>query len=162
MKVATRITVATAVVVLLASATYAYFDLRGRWSERRNALEREARAVATTLRMGLEGSASAFRPPNDAQLKLLGGWRASVIVRERANEPAGSDASKGQLSRLGLLLDVPTLCGGAVNPCAAVEGDDYYYDLPLRSSEQTVLGMLEIRHSADVLSVTRDDLARAA
>ena len=45
MKVATRITAATAVVVVLASAAYAGFDLRARAGERRLALEREARAV---------------------------------------------------------------------------------------------------------------------
>src|SRR6185312_4627171 len=100
MKVATRITVATAVVVMLASAAYAYFDLRGRASERFAALEHEARAVATTVRLGLETNASAFRAPNETQLKVLGGWKASVLVRERANEPAGSDASELQLKRL--------------------------------------------------------------
>ncbi len=54
MKVATRITVATAVVVAIASAGYAYFDLRARTSERRMALEREAKALASTLRSTLE------------------------------------------------------------------------------------------------------------
>ena len=58
MKVATRITVATAVVVALASATYAIYDLRARVAERRGALEREARSVAGTLRSSLEGQAA--------------------------------------------------------------------------------------------------------
>ncbi|MBL0221052.1 MAG: HAMP domain-containing protein [Myxococcales bacterium] len=58
MKVATRITVATAVVVALASATYAIFDLRARVAERRGALEREGRSVAGTLRASLEGQAA--------------------------------------------------------------------------------------------------------
>jgi signal transduction histidine kinase len=48
-KVATRITVATAVVVALASAAYALFDLRGRGYDKREALWLQARAVATTL-----------------------------------------------------------------------------------------------------------------
>ena len=38
MKVATRITVATAVVVAFASGAYAYFDLRARTSERAEAV----------------------------------------------------------------------------------------------------------------------------
>ena len=59
MKVATRITVATAVVVALASAIYAFYDLRGRVTERRQALEREARSVAGTLRATLETQAVA-------------------------------------------------------------------------------------------------------
>ncbi len=53
-KVATRITVATAVVVAIASAGYAFFDLRARTSERRMAMEREAKALANTLRTSLE------------------------------------------------------------------------------------------------------------
>jgi signal transduction histidine kinase len=163
MKVATRITVATAVVVMLASATYAYFDLRNRASERHIELEREAKTVAGILRVGLEGTASAFRAPSDAQLKpLASGWKTIVIVRARGAEGPGPDASLAQLKRLNLLLEIPSYCGGAPNTCADIENGDYYYDLPLRSPEQTVLGMLEIRRSADVLSVTREDLLRAA
>ncbi len=58
MKVATRITVATAVVVAIASATYALFDLRARVAERGAAVEREARAVVNTLRVSLETDAN--------------------------------------------------------------------------------------------------------
>lgn len=58
MKVSARITVATAVVVALASATYAVFDLRSRVAERRGALEREARSVAGTVRASLEAQAA--------------------------------------------------------------------------------------------------------
>jgi signal transduction histidine kinase len=56
--VATRITVATAVVVAIASATYAAFDLRARVAERGAAVEREARAVVNTLRVSLESVAN--------------------------------------------------------------------------------------------------------
>ncbi len=58
MKVATRITVATAVVVAIASATYALLDLRARVAERGAAVEREARAVVNTLRVSLETDAN--------------------------------------------------------------------------------------------------------
>ena len=58
-KVATRITVATAVVVAIASAGYAFFDLRARTSERRMGLEREAKALANTLRTSIESQALA-------------------------------------------------------------------------------------------------------
>ncbi|MBV8756384.1 MAG: hypothetical protein JO257_03855, partial [Deltaproteobacteria bacterium] len=97
MKVATRITAATAVVVALACAAYAVFDMRSRSAERRAALEREARAVASTLRVTLEsqGQASAFRAPSDAQLDNLsrstGGWKVIVIPRSREAEPASAD-----------------------------------------------------------------------
>jgi len=53
-KVATRITVATAVVVAIASATYAFYDLRRRVGERAATLDREARALAGTVRVSLE------------------------------------------------------------------------------------------------------------
>src|SRR5450432_2285591 len=102
MKVATRITVATAVVVMSASAIYAVFDLRGRSAERRNSLEREARAVAFTLRATFEAN---FHAPTDAQLDSIsahtGGWRVTVLPRERALDPSpGPNASSAQLQLL--------------------------------------------------------------
>ncbi len=74
MKVATRITVATAVVVALASATYAIYDLRARVAERRGALEREARSVAGILRASLENQAGV--DSRDAR------YRADQLQRE--------------------------------------------------------------------------------
>ena len=171
MKVATRITVATAVVVALAAAAYAYFDLRARAVDKRAALEREARAVAGTLRATIEGQASAFRSPGEAQLRDLsratGGWKVVVIPRVRAAQPAGPDASAAQLRRLNTLLDVPQLCGGTPNACSGVEGDTYFFMLPLRGASQppgdepVVLGMLEIDRPGDVLAMTSDDYLRA-
>ncbi len=164
MKVATRITVATAVVVALATASYAFFDLRARADERRTALEREARAVASTLRVSIEAQASAFRAPSDAQLRDLGrgtnGWRVVVIPRSRAAELPSADISASQLRRLRTLLDVPQLS------FADVEGDQYYFTLPIRSlgargDEPQVLGMLEIVRGAEILDTTSDDLVRA-
>ena len=119
MKVATRITVATAVVVALASATYAYFDLRGRRTERIGQLEREARAVGGTLRLNLEVQGSAFRIPGDAQLKELqratGGWRVKIVPRSRKDEPAGMDLSDEKADCLagrdGHCSFVETSCG---------------------------------------------------
>ena len=61
MNVATRITVASAVVVMIATSIYAVFDLRSRVTERRTTLEREASAVASTLRATFEVNGSAFR-----------------------------------------------------------------------------------------------------
>src|SRR5439155_14298421 len=54
-------------ILSLASAAYAFYDLRARTAERQVALEREARAVASTLRTSLEVGASAFRAPSDAR-----------------------------------------------------------------------------------------------
>ena len=74
MKVATRITMATAVVVAIASATYAGFDLRARVAERQMALEREARAVTSTIRVSLENQAATV--VRDAR------YKADQIERE--------------------------------------------------------------------------------
>ncbi len=168
MKVATRITVATAVVVMLAAAIYAVFDLRGRAAERRETLEREARAVASTLRASFEANASAFRAPSDAQLELIsartGGWRVTVLPRERALDPSpGPNASAAQLQLLQTMTDLPGLCATSPGTCANVRGTTYFYALPLRAQvvgtdNPTILGMVEISRSAEVLSVTSGDL----
>ena len=173
MKVATRITVATAVVVMLASTIYAVFDLRGRTAERHDNLDREARAVAYTLRASFEANASAFRAPSDAQLELVsartGGWRVAVLPRERALDPSpGPNASAAQLQLLQTMTDLPMLCTTSPGTCAGVRGNTYFYALPLRAQQAstdthpTILGMVEISRSAEMLSVTSGDLVDAA
>lgn len=165
-KVATRITVATALVVATASATYAFYDLRARVTERRQGLEREARSVAGTLRVNLEAQASAFREPSEDLLRDLGraagGWKVIVVPRVRAVEAPGAELSAAQLRRLRTLLDVPQLS------FSDVEGGQYFLSLPIRApaavpprTEPQVLGMLEITKPADSIESTADDLARA-
>lgn len=65
---------ATAVGVAIASATYASFDLRARTSERQMVIEREARAVANTIRVSLENLAAL--DARDAR------YRADQLQRE--------------------------------------------------------------------------------
>jgi signal transduction histidine kinase len=150
MNVATRITVATAVVVALASASYAFFDLRSRSAERRAGLEREGRAVAATLRVQLEGQPQRTPP------LVVSGWKITVLPRTRAVETPGADASVAQLRRLRTLLDVPQLA------FADVEDGQFFYALALRGAgpKDDVAGMVEITKPAD-LDPTLDDLARA-
>jgi signal transduction histidine kinase len=164
MKVATRITMATAVVVLLASVSYAFFDLRSRRWERRAALEREARAVAMALRFDVETQPSAFRAPSEATLRDLsraaGGWKVSVLSGARASTPPIGDETQAQLRRLNAMILVPKQGG-------ELEGGQYYYDLPIRAAsdrggEPEIIGMLEIARATDVLEATTDDLARVA
>ena len=168
MKVATRITVATAVVVMAASTLYAVFDLRGRTSERRDTLDREARAVASTLRASFEVNASTFRAPSEAQLEVVsartGGWHVTVLPRGRALDPApGPNASAAQLQLLQTMTDLPMLCSTSPDLCAGIRGPSYFYALPLRAQQAgtnnpTIVGMIEISRSADILSVTSGDL----
>ena len=135
------------------------------------AIEREARAVANTLRVSLETPASAFRPPSDAMLRELGrasgGWRVIVIPRSRNAELPSGEVSAGQLRRLRTLLEVeerprrdPQLT------FADVEGDTYYYAIALRAvstrdEERVMLAMLELTRPADVIENTGEDLSRA-
>ena len=170
MKVATRITVATAVVVMFASAIYAGFDLRARGADRRTTLEREARAVASTLRLTLEAGGSPFRAPSDAQLEFMsrstGGWRVSVLQGDRALAPPGPNASADQLKLLQLMMDLPTLCDTSPN-CAGVRDGRYFYARPLRAAQVATdtppptVGMIEISRSAELLAVSGGDLLDA-
>jgi HAMP domain-containing protein len=163
--VATRITMATAVVVAIASATYAGFDLRARVAERRMTIEREARSVAGTLRVSLETQPSAFRQPSVDLVRDLeraaSGWKVTVIPRARAVETSSDELIAVQLRRLRTLLDVPQLS------FADVEAGQYFFALPIRAAASTprdepqVLGMLEISRSADTIGATSSDLARA-
>ncbi|MEO8701532.1 MAG: ATP-binding protein [Kofleriaceae bacterium] len=161
MKVATRITVATAVVVAIAAAAYALVDLRGRGAERRLAVEREARIIAGSLRVALETSATGFKPPNDAQLsRTTGGWRVQVFPNARHTELPSSDLSAAQLKRLRTIIDVPTVT------FADLEDGQIFYAIPLiatapRDEDRTVLGMLELSRSIDVLGTPAEDISRA-
>jgi signal transduction histidine kinase len=167
MNVGTRITVASAVVVMIATSIYAVFDLRGRVAERRNTLEREARAVALTLRATFESGATPARV-SDAQLEVMstrtGGWHITVLQRADAlAPPAGPHSSAEQLKLMQTMTELPTLCTTSPGTCAGVRGARYFYAVPLRAaagadSPMTVVGMLEISRSSDVLSVTGDDL----
>lgn len=161
MKVATRITVATAVVVAIAAAAYALVDLRERGADRRAAVEREARSIATTLRVALE-SRPTGKMPNESELRELGrasgGWRVQIVPSEAATELASPTYSEGQLKRLRQLLDAPHATFADVD-------DGLYYHAAILSSgrgdEAKVVGMLEISRSADILETTGEDRQRA-
>jgi signal transduction histidine kinase len=149
----------------VASAIYGLMDVRARVAERRAAFEREGRAVAQTLRRSLEPQASAFRAPSDGQLDALsastGGWRVVVLPRAwaAAPQPATDEISESQRKRLTLMLDTPV-------PREGIDGDTYFYDMPMRAGgptpeEPAILGMLEITRSAASLGATGDDYWRA-
>jgi signal transduction histidine kinase len=163
-KVATRITVATAVVVALASAAYAYFDLRARKTERVEMLEREAKGIAGVLRTTLEAQGSAFRVPSDAQLerwRSQTGWNVLVVPREAANNPADRTPEANWLR---IFIEDPM----RDKPRSEVAGDTYHYAISVRASQAApdspqqrwiTLGLLEISKTTDVL--TTGDLGRA-
>lgn len=159
MKVATRITMATAVVVAIASLMYAVFDLRTRRIERRAAIEREARSVATALRYTIEGQPAMQRGESIKELQRAGGgWKVTVLPAAMAQGRMVADASEAQIRRLNAMLLVP-------KPGSDIEGDSYYYDLPIRATsergkEPDVVGMLEIARPAEAIDETGDDVSR--
>lgn len=159
MKVATRITVATAVVVALASAAYAYVDLRARRDERLVLLEREARAVAGTLRLTLEAEGSAFRLPSDAQQRELeratGGWSIKIVPR---NASAGVPMDERETTWLRALIELPE------RRLAIEEDNSFHYGVALRMADTTtnivtMVGMLQISKAAGVIGT--EDMVRA-
>jgi signal transduction histidine kinase len=91
-KVATRITVATAVVVAIASAGYAFFDLRARTSERRMSMEREAKALANTLRVSFEVQEVADEREARSRAEQL--QRDLESVEKRAGDKEQLDPTK--------------------------------------------------------------------
>lgn len=142
----------------LAATAYAVYDLRHRSSERWNALEGEARAVAAALRPMLESSGAAPRGSDPALLTDLGratGWQVTVLMRSRVAQPPDASVSEAQLRRLRTLLDVPKL--------VFTDSQDNRYSLSsaLRgssgSSGDVTLAMLEVAKSTAYL----DDAARA-
>jgi len=162
-KVATRITVATAVVVAIAAAAYALVDLRERGADRRLVVEREARAIATTLRVALE-TQPVVKPPTASELRELGhtagGWRVLLIPSEAAAELTSPKYSESQLKRLRALLDAPHATLADVDD----DDDQYYYDVILssgRGDQAKVVGMLEISRPAEALAITGEDRQRA-
>jgi signal transduction histidine kinase len=160
-KVATRITTATAIVVAIAAAAYALVDYRERGNERRQALERETKAITSALKATLEARGpAALRPPSDVELSLARatGWRVSVIPAARHAELPGPDLSAAQLKRLRAMLELPTLA------YAEIEDGQYLHAVALvamREEQRTVLGMLEVSRSADVLAAPAGDVSRA-
>ncbi len=125
------------------------------------AVEREARAISTSLKVAFEAQ-PGFKSPSAAELRDLGhasgGWRVQVFPKERAAGPPSADLTAEQLKRLLALLEAPHLT------FTDVEADRYYYDVLLLTkvdNEPTVLGMLELSRSADIIETTSEDRQRA-
>jgi signal transduction histidine kinase len=162
MNVATRMTLATAVVVAIASAGYAAYDFRDRRAERVNQLEQEARSVAGAVRFQLESQSSAFIEPSEKWLRDIKdktGWRVKVAPRARKDLPPGPDFDERELAWLRTLVE-----SDKFEPDDNIIGDRYYFILALRAPTPmgqpvTVLGMVELSKPFDVTS--GDDLGRA-
>ena len=103
---------ATAVVVAIASATYAFFDLRARQAERRSGIEREAKALASTLRVTFEGLAAT--DARDARFRAEQLQHDVESIEKRALALAGSNAP----------ADAGTKLLDATKPAPSVQVED--------------------------------------
>jgi signal transduction histidine kinase len=160
-KVATRITLATAVVVTLTSGVYAYFDLRARARERMDRVEREGIALATALRVSLEASPEAARkPPGELSRDLsraVGSWKVTILPRTLLASTVIGDPppAPGQLRRLRALVELP-------NRVISDRGDDgVAVATPLvvvaANGGREVTGAIEVAHSTEFLDDAADD-----
>lgn len=176
-KVALRLTVATGVFVLVASSAYAFFDVRGRARERRLAMEREAKAVAASLQVGLEHLPEAsLRSPTptlvDALNRSVTGWRVAVVPSERAalvgndDRAATRDRNRERQNRwMRSFLEVPKLAILDDDSERLYHAVSLHAPSPVRRLGDTgfeVVGMLEISRPLDGLrDAARGDLWRA-
>ncbi len=169
-KVALRLTLATGVFVLVASSAYAFFDVRGRSRERRSAMEREAKAVAASLQVGLEHIPETVLRAPPASLvadlnRSVNNWRIDVVVQDRAGVETGNRETDRQNRWMRSFLEIPKL---------AILDDDsqrLYHAVSLHApsvvrrvgdSGLEVVAMLEISRTLDGLSdAARADLWRA-
>ena len=90
---------ATAIVVALASATYALFDLSARAAERRIGLEREARTLTSTLRVSLEREAAI--EARDARFRADQLQQAIDALEKKLTEsvPGGPTIDRAEILR---------------------------------------------------------------
>ena len=164
MKVGTRITAATALVVILTLGVYAVIDLRSAAQRRRSNLENEARTLALSLRASLELDqlSSTFAHPEDVARALNSpgaGWHVEILPRRLLDE--GARTTPGQRKRLRTLAILGEL------HLTAEEGDRLVYAVPLRApatspdADFDVAGALEVSRDVSFLSEAfHDDLAR--
>jgi len=167
-RVATRITLATAVVVTLTSAVYAYFDLRARTSARTTSVEREGVSLAAAIRVGFEAAPPDFARRSGPEIsrdltRAAGSWKVTVLPRALALPTVVGDPplSSGQLRRLRAVLELGKL--------TVVDRDDdggVAIAVPLRirtsSDEMSVIGAIDIQRSTAFLAeAAADDRWRA-
>jgi signal transduction histidine kinase len=156
-KVATRLTLATAAVVTLTSAVYAYFDLRGRTEERFARFEREAVTLASSVRASLEHEPPDFSRVSAAELgrelsRASGSWRISIFPRYllQPNIIADPPLTSAQLRRLRAVEQLPDY-----RVIADRENDNVAVAVPLRVSTQTgersVIASIDVTRSTDFL-----------
>ena len=171
MRIGTRITAATALVVTLTLTVYAFFEVRARADNRQRAIESEARATGLALRTTLETLGADIAHVDPLRLtrdlgRELGrsgaGWRVSIVAADDpgpGKPPAGPGLSVTQRRRLAALTNAPQLA------LLERERGDLVLALPLRAQGKDgieVTGMLELARPVAYLEAAwRGDVWRA-
>jgi hypothetical protein len=170
-RIGTRITAATALVVTLTLTVYAFFEVRARADNRQRAIESEARATGLALRTTLETLGADIAHVDPLRLtrdlgRELGrsgaGWRVSIVAADDpgpGKPPAGPGLSVTQRRRLAALTNAPQLA------LLERERGDLVLALPLRAQGKDgieVTGMLELARPVAYLEAAwRGDVWRA-
>lgn len=155
MKVGTRITVATSVVVAVTLSVYAYVDLRSGARAREAALEERARDVGLALRSSLELQGTGVVLADAAELsedlsRLNAPWQVAIVGRQ-----ADGELSTPRAKRLKALIEA--------RPAEILvrEGDRLVYTLPLRRPMPRAPDGYEVAGAVEV-STSTAHLADAA
>ena len=183
MKVAVKITIATALVVTLSTALYSLFDVRSQSRERDEQIEQEARNIAFSLRVGLESRPAEVTRDlaRDAETlsrdlsRATAGWRVDIVPRAQLSEVPTNVAANGstparrerELRRLHALIDVPKLA------ITERDDDEVRCSVPIRGATATtpnqnvddnsdIVGMIEVTQpTARLRLAMHDDALRA-
>jgi signal transduction histidine kinase len=161
-KVGTRITAVTSALVAGTLAVYATFDLRDASRERRDRLEKETEALASSLRAGLElqGVSSAIARSVDLSREISSFYDDTRVLILPATG-AGEEVAEGSRRRLRDIVEARPLY------VRETTGDQFVYVLPLRRPTKAapdgfeVAGSIEVSRSLSQLTAAwRDDLFR--
>jgi signal transduction histidine kinase len=160
-KVGTRITAVTSALVAGTLAVYATFDLRDAAKERREHLENETEALASSLRAGLElqGVSSAIARAPELSREISSFYEDANVLVLPATAIMSEEVKEDARRRLRNLVE-------ARPPVVReTEGERFVYALPLRRKNPAaqdgfeIAGSIEVSRSlAHLGSAWRDDL----
>jgi signal transduction histidine kinase len=160
-RVTPRITIASGLIVAVVLGAWGYFDHRAKQRNRSQAVEREARAIASAVRVTLESGRSWLDHPRETSRELsraLAPWTVTVAKLDLGD----LELTPAQRHRLQAFAEAPKFS------VATYEDRSYVVALPIRRPAPTipdgtsVIGMVEVSRSVAFLdAAARDDLAQA-
>jgi signal transduction histidine kinase len=167
-RIGTRITAATAILVTLTLAVYALFEVRARDAARRGAIEAEARATAMAMRAALEGMGKKVTDIDphelsrelDRELVRTTSWHVLIVPVDPPGTAPPLNLTPAQQRR------VRALDGRPDRALVDYEDDVLHYAVPLRARGTrgvVVTAMLELSRPTGRLGDEKtSDMWRAA